>query len=129
MRAYPRADRIKIRIQEIISRHLIRHTKDPRLELVTITSVDLSRDLRVANVYFTTAGGEKAQSEAIRGFISARGYLKKSCAKELGLRYMPDLRFHHDESFDYGAKINRLLKDIEEPAAEDTDDTDDTNNS
>jgi ribosome-binding factor A len=75
--------------------------------------VKVSRDLRVARIYFTTYGGKKNTEEAVEGFKSALGYVKRTLASQLGLRYMPDLKFLYDESFDYGSHINKVLKTIE----------------
>jgi len=80
--------------------------------MVTITGVKMSRDLRIARVYFTTSGGPKNKAKAEKGFNSAIGYAKHSIAQELGLRYTPDLKFSYDESFDYGSHIDKVLKTI-----------------
>lgn len=80
--------------------------------MTTITGVKVSRDLRNARVYFTTSGGKKCRQEASEGFKSAVGYVKRTLAQQLGLRYMPDVKFFYDESFDYGSKIDKVLKSI-----------------
>jgi ribosome-binding factor A len=49
----------------------------------------------------------------LAGFESAKGFIKRELARELSLRYMPDLKFFYDASFDYGAHINRVLKTIQ----------------
>lgn len=80
--------------------------------MVTVTGVELTPDLREAYIYFTVASGEKAQKDAVYGFESASGFIRSALAKQLGLRYMPKLRFRHDSSFDYGSRIDRLLKSL-----------------
>ncbi|TWI66044.1 ribosome-binding factor A [Desulfobotulus alkaliphilus] len=112
MKGSPRSDRIRGRIREVIASHLTRNIQDPRLHLVTVTGVELSRDMRIATVFFTTASGPDAQADALKGFESAKGFLKRNAAKDLGLRYMPDLRFRHDDSFDYGARMEKMLKEV-----------------
>jgi ribosome-binding factor A len=112
MKTFPRADRVGGQIQKLLTEVLRRRTKDPRLVAATITGVEMTRDLRIARVYFTISGGEKYREASLQGFQSARGYLKRTLAAELGLRYMPDLVFYYDESFDYGDHIDRLLKSI-----------------
>jgi ribosome-binding factor A len=72
----------------------------------------MSRDLRIARIYFVAPGNEKAIQKAAEGFKSALGYVKRTLACQLGLRYMPDLKFFYDESFDYGSRIDRVLKAI-----------------
>lgn len=83
---------------------------DPRLEMITITSVKMSRDLKTARIYFSISGGEQNIKDATHGFESAKGYIKRTLAGKLGLRYMPDIKFFYDETFDYGSRIDSLLK-------------------
>ena len=81
--------------------------------MVTITGVKMSPDLRLAKIYFSVTGTTVSKTEAADGFQTARGFLKRVLARRLGLRYMPDFRFYHDESFDYGSHIDNVLKSIE----------------
>ena len=112
MTPYSRADRVSGLIQEILSNLLKKDIHDPRLKMVTITNVKMSRDLRLARIYFSIYGGKNKAEAAADGFESARGFIKRSLASRLGLRYMPDLTFFYDESFDYGTQIEELLKNI-----------------
>jgi ribosome-binding factor A len=112
MRSFTRSDRVAGLIQKVLSDLLQKHIKDPRLEMTTITGVKVSRDLRLARVYFATAGSKKSRAEAAEGFQSALGFIKRRLARDLGLRYMPDLKFFYDESFDYGSHIDKILKSI-----------------
>lgn len=118
-KAYSRGDRIGTIIQQVLSQVLLRDISDPRLSLVTISSVEMSEDLRFANIYFAASGGEKQVKAAEKGFQSAMGFLRKALAKELDLRFTPQLRFYSDSSFDYGAKIERILKSLDDKDAED----------
>ncbi len=86
---------------------------DPRLAQTTITGVVMNRDLRIAKIYFSTHGGAHDEAGVLAGFESAKGFIKRELAGALGLRYMPDLRFYYDASFDYGAQINRVLKSMQ----------------
>ena len=112
MKTFARSDRVSGLIQQVLSEILQKGIKDPRLKMTTITNVKMSRDLRVARIYFAISGGEQSAEEVARGFESARGFVKRSLAGKLGLRYMPDLKFFYDDSFDYGAHINKILKSI-----------------
>ncbi|MCP4372343.1 MAG: 30S ribosome-binding factor RbfA, partial [Deltaproteobacteria bacterium] len=112
MKTFARSDRVSGLIQQVLSEILQKGIKDPRLKMATITNVKMSRDLRVARIYFAISGSEKSVEEVARGFKSARGFVKKSLAGKLGLRYMPELEFFYDDSFDYGAHINKILKSI-----------------
>jgi len=112
MTLFSRADRVAGQIQKILSEILIKDIKDPRLDMATITGVKMSRDLKLARIYFTISGSNKSAEDASKGFKSAAGYLKRTLASQLGLRYMPDLAFFYDESFDYGARIDTLLRTL-----------------
>jgi ribosome-binding factor A len=112
MKPFARSDRVCGQIHKVLSDILLKRIKDPRLKSATITDVKISRDLRIARIYFTTNGDKKSVEEAIEGFKSAIGYVKRTLAGQLGLRYMPELRFFYDESFDYGSHIDKILKDV-----------------
>ena len=110
MKYFSRSDRVSGQIQKNLSELLKKSIKDPRLEMVTITSVKMSQDLRIARIYFVSSGAKTSRKEAVQGFKSALGYIKRVLAAKLGLRYMPDLKFFYDESFDYGSHIEDVLK-------------------
>ena len=112
MKPFVRSDRVSGQIQKALSDILLKKIKDPRLEAATITSVKMSRDLKFARVYFVTSGGKERIKEAIEGFKSAIGYVKRTLAAQLGLRYMPELRFFYDDSFDYGSHIDKIIKTV-----------------
>jgi len=115
MKAYSRSDRVAGMIQKTLSNLLHHQIKDPRLFTATITSVKLTRDLRSARIYFVVSGDISRRKDAVEGFKSAHGYVKRTLARDLGLRYMPELSFHYDESFDYGTKIDSILKSLSVP--------------
>ena len=112
MKPYPRADRVGMKIQSVLTELLTRKLQDPRIEMATISGVKMTSDLRVAYVYFSVFGDEARIEQARQGFKSSLGYIKKVMAPQLGLRYMPDLKFIHDTSFDRGSRIDDLLRDI-----------------
>ena len=112
MTSFSRADRVSGLIQETLSDLLNKRIHDPRLHMATITRVKMSADLKIARVYFAIYGDDKKSQDAVKGFESARGFIKRNLASKLGLRYMPDLKFFYDDSFDYGSHIDQLLKKI-----------------
>jgi ribosome-binding factor A len=107
---FSRADRIGGLIQAILSDILKKEIRDPRLKMTTITGVKVTRDLKLARIYFTTPNSKQKKEAAIIGFKSARGYIKRTLAHALDLKYMPDIEFTYDESLDYGAHIDELIK-------------------
>ncbi|MDM8543174.1 30S ribosome-binding factor RbfA [Desulfococcaceae bacterium HSG7] len=112
MKPFARSERVGGQIQKMLSELLHKSIHDPRLEMTTITGVRMTRDLKIAKIYFTSPGGASNVKRVSDGFKSSRGYIKRMLASRLGLRYMPDLQFYYDESFDYGAKIDKLLQSV-----------------
>lgn len=112
VKPFTRAERVGGLIKETLSDILQKDIKDPRLKMTVITGVEMSGDLRNARIFFSTTGSEKAKENAIKGFESAMGYIKRRLASELDLRYMPEIRFFYDKSFDYGDHIEQLLKKL-----------------
>lgn len=107
-----RASRVADLVMAEISEILLKHVRDPRVRLVTITRVKLSDDLRLAKVFFVEMGSDVCDPQVKTGLDSARGFVKRELGKRLQLRYVPDLIFMVDESFEYGSRIDRLLTEI-----------------
>ena len=97
-------------IQKVLSNILNKNIRDPRLKMTTITGVKVSRDLKQARIYFSTFGGIQKKGDTIEGFNSAHGFIKRTLAHELDLKYMPHLKFFYDESIEYGAHIDELIE-------------------
>ncbi len=121
MKPFARSDRVGCQIQKVLSDILLKRVKDPRLKSASITGVKMSRDLRIARVYFITSDNKNTVDKTIDGFKSALGYVKYKLAAELGLRYMPELRFFYDESFEYGVHIDTILSRIHDEDGQDRD--------
>ena len=112
MTGFSRADRVGGLIQQMLSELLQRDISDPRLQMATITAVKVTKDLRRARIFFASASGREASEQTAQGFRSAAGFIKRHLGPRLGLRYMPELEFFYDDSFDHGARIDQLLKSI-----------------
>jgi ribosome-binding factor A len=84
--------------------------KDPRVKgLVSVTHVEVSRDIRTATAYVSCMGDEETQSATLAGLKQAAGFLRSSLASRLNVRYTPELNFKFDQSIEVGARINQLL--------------------
>ena len=110
MKPYTRAERISGKIQHAITDLLSKKMQDPRIEMATISSVKLTPDLRVATVYITIFGDKERILQALEGFKNSKGFIKKRIAPKLGLKYMPDLKFEYDDSFDKAAEMDELIR-------------------
>ena len=95
-------------IQRELSDLLRREVRDPRVGMVTLTSVDVSPDLSHAKVFYTLL--DKAQlEETQRGLDPAAGYLRSQIAHRIKLYTTPELRFAYDESVERGDRLSRLI--------------------
>lgn len=110
---FKRADRVSDLVKAEITDILLRQVRDPRIQRVTITDVRMSDDLRQAKVYFVPLGSDAVTEDVKEGLKRATGFLKRELGKRLQLRYVPDVRFIFDSSFEYGDRIERLLGEIE----------------
>ena len=83
--------------------------KDPRVRKVSLTSVDLSRDLSVARVYFSLLEPDADPAEALEGLERAAGFLRGKLGKAIKARHVPELRFMHDDSAAEAVRLSALI--------------------
>jgi len=107
-----------------VATFLSQEVKDPRIVgLVTVTGVDVSRDLRVATVYVSIYGSESERSATADGLASLAGHLRARVGRALRLRLAPEFVFKPDESIARAARIETLLSQLKDtpgrPAGED----------
>jgi len=102
------ADQVKKFLSQIIDRRL----KDPRKGFITLTSVKMSGDLRIAKVYYTCLGDKEQQENSQKALESAHNFLRNELGPNLNMRFTPELRFFYDESLEYSQHINELIKKI-----------------
>ena len=114
---FKRADRVADLIKLEIAEILRREAHDPRIANITVTDVKLTDDLRSARIYVVELGKDRMSDEVGQGLAKAKGFLKRELGKRLKLRYIPELTFFYDPSFEYGSRIEKLLKEVrkEEP--------------
>lgn len=113
MKPYARADRVAGEVQKELADLLIRKLKDPRLEGVLISGVKMTTDLQLANVYFSVSGDGDRRQKAQDGLKSAAGFIRQELGRRMELRYIPNVRFFYDESFDYGERIENLIQKLQ----------------
>jgi ribosome-binding factor A len=94
-----------------LSQMLIRDLKDPRLRGITLTSVKMSDDLRYGRVFFSHLGGRSRAAEAISGFQSAGGFIRRSIGRALALRRTPEFDFEFDAGPETAARLDALLRE------------------
>ena len=98
-------------IQRELSELLRSELRDPRVGMLTITSVDVSPDLSHAKVYFTLLQKEQLE-DTLDGLKRAAGYLRSQLARRMKLYTTPELRFSYDESVERGDHLSRLIDSV-----------------
>ena len=107
-----RTDRVSVLIQRELSDIIQRELKDPRVGFCTISQVQVSTDLRYADIKVSVVGDKQQKRKSITGLKSAAGFLRREVVQRIGLRHAPELRFELDDSVDQLMRIDRLLKRI-----------------
>jgi len=110
-RRYPRMARVNEVVQETLADELERLT-DPRLELVTITGVDVTADLREADVFFSVLASPSSAAEAEAGLRAAASRLRAGLGKQVRLKYLPRLRFREDPAIVEGQRMEDIIREL-----------------
>lgn len=107
-----RHSRITEDIKRAVSDIVSSQVKDPRLGMVSITDVELSRDYSVAKVFFSVLGDDKAVQDSLTGLNNAKGFIRTELARRVRMRHTPEIAFVYDESIERGARINAILRGL-----------------
>lgn len=103
-------------MQQEIATLLQTEMKDPRLTLVTVTRVNIDRELEYANVFVSTVGDADRRDEVMRVLNGARGYIRREVAHRIQLRRAPEIKFHWDPSPEKAEAVNQLLDELQAEA-------------
>ena len=107
---FPRARRIADQIQRELPELIRQEVKDPRVGMLTITEVEVNRDMEFAKVYFTTLGDDKAHEACLQGLQRASGFLRSQLSHRMQLRVVPRLSFVYDRSVERGMALTQLIE-------------------
>jgi ribosome-binding factor A len=111
-----RSERVAEGIREEVATFLAEDVKDPRVVgLVTVTGVDVTRDLRHAKVFVSIMGSEEERRATLEGLESAAGHLRSRVARALRLRVAPEISFRYDDTVARAARIEALLAELRQP--------------
>lgn len=107
-----RTDRISEEVKRELSA-VVRELKDPRIPMMTtVVNVRVTKDLKFAKAYISVMGDEKVRKDAIAALRSAGGFIRREIGRRLNLRNTPEFSFVEDDSIEYGAHINEILKNL-----------------
>lgn len=114
-----RTDRIAGEIQKEISDIIRNSIKDPRIpEMVSVTRVRVTRDLRYAKVYISIYGSDEEKKNAMIALKGAAGFVRREIGQRVQLRYTPEIVFEADDSIEYGMQISELIDKTLNPERE-----------
>lgn len=105
-----RIERINAMIKREIGQMLIEDVRDPRLKFVTVTGVDVSKDLQHAKVFYSVLGQDRSAAQA--ALESAKGFVRKLVGQRVVMRYTPQIEFIFDQSIEYSDRIEQTLEEI-----------------
>ena len=98
---------IKFKVSQVIQRDLA----DPRIGLITITRIKLSRDISACTVFYSVLGDDGARSKCAHALEDGRGFIQRAVAKALRTRTTPHLEFEFDQSIEGSVRISELLRE------------------
>lgn len=108
-----RTDRLNSLLKEVISEVVQRDVRNPHVNhLLSITRVEITKDLHHAKVYISVIGTQEQKEETIKALQSAAGFIAVNSSKKVTMRYFPELTFKLDDSVDKHMKIDSLLNEI-----------------
>lgn len=105
-------------IREVVSTTILMELKDPRIQDVTVTYVEVSPDMKTAKVHVSIMGNEAKQRLSLHGLQSAAGFLQSKIAKRIDTRYTPRLQFLLDQGVKHSIEVARILRELYPPASE-----------
>ncbi|KYO65765.1 30S ribosome-binding factor RbfA [Thermovenabulum gondwanense] len=116
---FSRTDRIAGEIKKAVSEIINNDLKDPRIQgLISVTKVEVSKDLRHAKIFLSIFGNDSEKEEIISTIQKAEGFIRKELGSRIRIKFLPELSFKLDESIEYGIHISKLLKDISQETKE-----------
>lgn len=116
-----RQERTAGQIRNILSQLLLRESRDPRLQGLTVTDVKIDRELQYADIYVNALGDESREDEVMTALRGATGYFRGELASRLTLRTVPTLHFHWDRTLAQAEHISQLLDSLDIPDVVDED--------
>ena len=101
-------NQIKARVAEVLQREIA----DPQVGFVTISGVELDREIKLCKVFWSTLGGKRERNSSQQALDRANGFIRRQIARVLHTRTVPVVRFVFDESIEGAIRVNNLLEDL-----------------
>ncbi len=110
-REFSRSERVADQIQRELAQLIQRDMQDPRLNLLSVSAVEVTRDLAYATVFVTSLTDKHSHKEILKVLHKANGFLRRELGKAMRLRIVPELKFKYDESLEKGMSMAKLIHD------------------
>ena len=107
-----RTDRVASLIKEEVGTYFAREYRDSRYGFITVTDVQVTPDLQIARIYYTTMGDERARERTAQALQRALPFIRRSIGSRVRLRRVPEVEFIFDESVEKLERIERLIQEI-----------------
>ena len=108
-----RTDRLNSLLKEVISEVIRKDVRNPHInQLITVTRVDITKDLHYAKVYISVIGNEIEKENTLKALQTSAGFIAVTASKKVVMRYFPELTFILDDSVDKHMRIEKLLGEI-----------------
>ena len=113
-----RIDKVQEFIKQEVSQIIQKDIKDPRVGFVTVTDVEMTRDLRHAKIFLSLMGSDEQKKATWEALNRALGFMRSEIGKRIRLRCTPELSLHLDKSLDYSNHIQKLLLQLEKDGSD-----------
>jgi len=107
-REFTRSERVAAQLHREIAQIIQQDVKNPAVGFVSVSEVNVTRDISMARVYVTVFDAEEA-AVSIKALNKAAGFIRKQVGHKMRMRYVPELRFFHDSSVETGARVDELI--------------------
>ncbi|MDR2015830.1 MAG: 30S ribosome-binding factor RbfA [Azoarcus sp.] len=115
---YSRGQRVAGQIRRELADLIRQEVKDPRVNLISLTEVELSPDYAHAKIFLTAMGGTASAPEVLEGLRHAAGFLRRELGRRIRIHTLPELHFHYDSSVEEGSRLSQLIdQTVREDAA------------
>lgn len=108
-----RPERLSEAIKKEISDIIRNEIKDPRIGFASVTSVEVSNDLRHAKIFVSVFGPDEEKKATLKALERAKGFIRSELGQRIRLRYTPELVFYLDSSIGHGARVMELLRTVQ----------------
>ena len=120
---YKRSERVADQLRIEVADILAKKSKDPRLHSVTVTDVEVTKDLRIARVYVSILGSQDDEPGILKALASASGFVRSELGRRLEMRYTPAVKFWADSNGPRAERILKILDTLPSPSSEDAADS------